>query len=80
MACIAAALALFGFAPTYGDAIIIALGAVALGGFSVVQEFLAGRQYYRQYFLTSGLRFALAAALVLLALMYLRDPMAVCWR
>ena len=77
MACIAAALALFGFAPTYGDAIIIALGAVALGGFSVVQEFLAGRQYYRQYFLTSGLRFALAAALVLLALMYLRDPMAV---
>ena len=77
MACIAAALSLFGFAPTYGDSIIIALGAVALGGFSVVQEFLAGRQYYRQYLLTSILRFGLAVALVLLALKYLRDPMAV---
>ena len=71
------ALALFGFAPTYGDGLIIALGAMALGGFSAVQEFLAGRQYYRQYFLSSGLRFGLAAALVFLALMYLRDPMAV---
>ena len=77
MACIAAALALFGLAPTYADAIIIALGAVALGGFSVVQEFLAGRQYYRQYFLTSGLRFGLAVASILFALVYLRDPMAV---
>ena len=71
------ALALFGFAPTYGDGLIIALGAMALGGFSAVQEFLAGRQYYRQYFLSSGLRFGLAAALVFLALMYLRNPMAV---
>ena len=71
------ALALFGFAPTYGQGLIIALGAMALGGFSAVQEFLAGRQYYRQYFLSSSLRFGLAAALVFLALMYLRDPMAV---
>ena len=77
MTCIVLALAIFGFAPTYSDGIIIALGATALGGFSAVQEFLAGRQYYRQYFLTSGVRFGLAAALVFLALMYLRDPMAV---
>ena len=71
------ALMIFGFAPTYSDGLIIALGAMALGGFSAVQEFLAGRQYYRQYFLSSGLRFGLAAALVFLALMYLRNPMAV---
>jgi O-antigen/teichoic acid export membrane protein len=76
MTCIVLVLAIFGVAPTYGDGIIIALGATALGGFSAVQEFLAGRQYYRQYFLTSGVRFGLAAALVFLALMYLRDPMA----
>ena len=77
MACIATALSLFGFAPTYGDSIIIALGAVALGGFSVVQEFLAGRQYYQRYLFTSILRFGLAVALVLIALKYFRDPMAV---
>ena len=42
----------FGFVWTLFDAAIIALGAIALGGFSVVQEFLAGRQRYIFYFLT----------------------------
>ncbi len=71
------ALTFFGFTQTPGDGVIIALGAMALGGFSAVQEFLAGRQFYRQYFLTSGIRFALVVALVFLTLMYLRDPMVV---
>lgn len=77
MAMIVVGLWVFGFVWTLFDAAIIALGAIALGGFSVVQEFLAGRQRYIFYFLTSCLRFILAASIILVALLYLRDPMVV---